>query len=557
MKFQNRKLLRILLCLAMVLLCLAGCAKEEDTDPTIPRWGFQRKKAESLTIAAVQSDFELLEECVSLKYLDLTGSTCYDQILSYMKNHPNVEVIYTAPLGRLTLSNSETAAALEPGSYEFATLQSQLKYLPRLASLELPKTSLSPQEIDSLKEAYPNLNLSYTVPLLGQELTPDENALDLTSFTGENTAEIASALRYFSALTDVTLPGSLTPADVKELMDQFPGVTFHYTFELFGKTLSTTDERVEYQNENIGNKGEAQIRAALDIMPACTYFKLEDCGMDYEVLASIRDDYPDTKVVWRVRFGGQYSLMTDETTLRTVYGVENSHNDILKYCTGLKYIDMGHNTTLTDISFASYMPDLEILILSGSSIKNVDPLAACTNLVFLEMANCYALEDISALENCKSLRFLNIGFSKVTDLTPVQDLPLERFICLGPKMDKETQTAFEESHPDCWVRFSGQNPLSLGWKYDDIGITYSEYYKFIREVFDLDSVDKRLAQQAAREEAEREKEEQNNPEPAPTTPPASDPAPEPAPEPAPAPAPEPAPAPDPVSTPAPAPAPKE
>ena len=557
MKFQNRKLLRILLCLAMVLLCLAGCAKEEDPDPTIPRWSFQRKKAESLTIAAVQSDFELLEECVSLKYLDLTGSTCYDQILSYMKNHPNVEVIYTAPLGRLTLSNSETAAALEPGSYEFATLQSQLKYLPRLASLELPKTSLSPQEIDSLKEAYPNLNLSYTVPLLGQELTPDENALDLTSFTGENTAEIASALRYFSALTDVTLPGSLTPADVKELMDQFPGVTFHYTFELFGKTLSTTDERVEYQNENIGNKGEAQIRAALDIMPACTYFKLEDCGMDYEVLASIRDDYPDTKVVWRVRFGGQYSLMTDETTLRTVYGVENSHNDILKYCTGLKYIDMGHNTTLTDISFASYMPDLEILILSGSSIKNVDPLAACTNLVFLEMANCYALEDISALENCKSLRFLNIGFSKVTDLTPVQDLPLERFICLGPKMDKETQTAFEESHPDCWVRFSGQNPLSLGWKYDDIGITYSEYYKFIREVFDLDSVDKRLAQQAAREEAEREKEEQNNPEPAPTTPPASDPAPEPAPEPAPAPAPEPAPAPDPVSTPAPAPAPKE
>jgi hypothetical protein len=212
---------------------------------------------------------------------------------------------------------------------------------------------------------------------------------------------------------------------------------------------------------------------------------------------------------------------------------------------------MGHNTTLTDISFASYMPDLEILILSGSSIKNVDPLANCKNLVFLEMANCYVLEDISALKTCESLRFLNIGFSKVTDLTPIEDLPLERFVCLGPQMDKETQIAFEENHPDCWVRFTGQNPLSLGWKYDDIGITYSEYYKFIREVFNLDDVDRRLAQQAAAEEErqwqEQQKQEADTPDPAPA----------PAPEPAPEPTPEPDPVPDPVSTPEPDPAAEE
>jgi hypothetical protein len=218
---------------------------------------------------------------------------------------------------------------------------------------------------------------------------------------------------------------------------------------------------------------------------------------------------------------------------------------------------MGHNTTLTDISFASYMPDLEILILSGSSIKNVDPLANCKNLVFLETANCYALEDISALKTCESLRFLNIGFSKVTDLTPIEDLPLERFICLGPQMDKETQTTFEESHPDCWVRFTGQNPLSLGWKYDDIGITYSEYYKFIREVFNLDDVDKRLAQQALAEQIRQEQERHENDSTESESTPDPEPTPEPAPAPAPEPAPAPDPAPDPVSTPEPDPAAEE
>ena len=548
MKSVNRKFFTLVLSVVMILSLFAGCAKNEDAEPTIPRFGFLRKKAEILTVAAEKEDFALLEDCINLEYLDLTGSTCYDEILQYIKNHPNVEVVYTAPLGNLVLSNSETQAALEPGSYDLSSLQKQLRYLPGITSLELPKTTLTPDELAALQAEYPLLSIPYTVELLGEEISPEETSLNLSALTSGTLADTVEKLAMLPAVTEITLPQALTMDEVKGLMEQFPDVTFQYTFELFGKTLSTADERVEYLDVSIGNSGEAQIRAALDIMPRCTYFKLENCGLDNEVLASIRDDYPNTKIVWRVNFGGQYSLLTDETTLRTVYGVENSHNEILKYCTGIKYIDMGHNATLTDISFASYMPDLEILILSGASVTNVDALANCKNLVFLEMANCYALEDISGLKNCEKLRFLNIGFSKVTDLTPIQDLPLERFVYLGPKIDKETQTAFEESHPDCWVRFTGSNPLSLGWKYDDIGVTYSEYYKFIREVFHLDDVDRRLAQQAAREEAEREDQESEdsssgNSDPAPT------------PEPAPAPEPTPEPVLDPVSDPEPAPAP--
>ena len=554
MKSRYRKLFLLTLCLLMTACLFAGCAQEEDTEPTIPRFKFLRKKVETLTIAAVAEDFPLLEDCVNLRQLDLTGSTCYDLILDYVNSHPHVEVVYTAPLGDLVLSNSETAATLEPGTYELNTLCTQLKYLPDLTSLTLPKATLTMEEFSALTDAFPGLQLSYSVELLGCEYLPDTTSLDFSDAAATEVSGTAEKFSLLPQLAEVSLPGSLPMAEVKSLMDRFPEITFHYTFDLFGQTLSTETERVEYEDMIIGNSGVDQIRAAMDIMPNCSYLKLEDCGIDNEVMAQLRDDYPDTKVVWRVYFGGQYSLMTDETTLRTVYGVENSHNEILKYCTGLKYIDMGHNTTLTDISFASYMPELEILILSGSSIKNVDPLANCKNLVWLEMANCYALEDISALENCVSLRFLNIGFSKVTDLTPIENLPLERFVCLGPQMDKETQIAFEENHPDCWVRFSGQNPLSLGWKYDDIGITYSEYYKFIREVFDLDAVDKRLAQQAAEEEARREEEASKNES---STTPDPEPAPAPDPEPAPAPTPDPTPAPestpDPVSAPDPAP----
>ena len=507
MKSVNRKL--FCLCLLLVLL-LTGCAGNDDTEPTIPRWGFQRKKVETVVMAATAEDFPALEQCVNLKYLDLTGSTCYEEILNYVNNHPQVEVVYTAPLGGLTLSNSETHAALERASYEVGTLLQQLKYLPGITNLELPRTHLSIQELQDLQAGCPDVEVRYTVDILGKEYAPSVTTAEFADMDSGELEMVANAMTLLPELTEVTLPESLNMTDVKELMDRFPEITFHYTFTLFGKTLTTAAERVEYLNAAIGNQGEDQIRAALDILPNCTYFKLENCGIDNEVLASIRDDYPDTKIVWRVSFGGQYSLLTDETTLRTVYGVENSHGQYLKYCTSLKYIDMGHNPTLTDISFIEYMPDLEIVILSGASMTNVDAFANHKKLEWLELANCYALEDISALESCDNLRFLNICFSKVTDLSPIENLPLERFLYLTPQIDKQTQAAFEESHPDCWVRFTGQDPYSLGWRYNDVGVTRFEYYQKIRDIFQYDAVDRRLAQQAAQEEAEREEAESGN-----------------------------------------------
>lgn len=522
MKPANHKLLQVGLCLLMTLLCLSGCAQSGEPEPTVPKWRSLREKAQYLTVIAEEADFALLEECVNLEYLDLSGSTCYDAILHYVQSHPQVEVVYTVPLGNLVLSNSDTQAKLGNVSYSAESLMKQLKYLPNLTSLELPKTFLTAEEVNALREAYPGIDITYTVELAETEYGPQDTSADLSALLPEDVMDAAGKLAMLPNLAEADLMKAdgtchLSMEDVKVLMDAAPHVSFHYTFDLFGKTVSTTDERIEFEGVSIGDGGEAQIRAALDILPACTYFKLENCGMSNEVLASIRDDYPDTKVVWRISFGGQYSLLTDETTLRTVYGVENSHNEVLKYCTDLKYIDMGHNTELTDISFVEYMPDLEIVILSGSMITDLEPFANHKKLEWLELANCYALTDISALESCDNLRFLNICFSKVTDLTPIEDLPLERFLYLSPKVDQETRTAFQESHPDCLVRFTGSDPYSLYWRYNDVGITMFDYYLKIRDIFDYDGVDRRVA---AQEEAKRRQEEANRP--AETTPPATE-----------------------------------
>lgn len=527
MKATTRKLLVLLLAL-LTLLSLGGCAAVGEPEPTIPKWKSLREKAEYLAFVAEEEDFALLEECIHLEYLDLTGSTCYDAILRYIQNHPHVEVVYTAPLGDLILSNQETEAALEPGTYDLAALQAQLAHFPGLTSLTLPKTGLSNEELAALREAFPGLKIIYSVELLGREYLTDVQSLELSGLTADTLAETAGKLSLLPELTDITLPESLAPEDVKFLMDALPRVTFHYTFDLFGKTVSTTDEIVEYEKVEIGDAGEAQLRAALDILPLCKTFRVEDCGFSNEVLGGIQEDYPDTKIVWRVRFGEYYSCRTDETMLRTVYNVFNSHADSLKYLTSLKYIDMGHNSELTDISFLAHMPDLEILILSGAPITNLDPLENCDKLVWLELANCYYLQDISALEGNESIRYLNISYAKADDLSPIENLPLERLVFLNPPIADEELEAFRQRHPDCEMRFTGTDPLIYLWRYSDWGLTPYDYYLFVREVFHLDEVDREIARQEAAEEARREEEEANrkpagDSSPEDTTPPATDP----------------------------------
>ena len=235
MKTQHRKLLQIALCLLMILSLFSGCAQDEDIEPTVPRLKLLRKKAEILTVAAVEEDFELLEDCINLQYLDLTGNTCYDLILEYTKNHPNVEVVYTAPLGKLMLSNSETQAALEPETYDISTLKNQLKYLPRLTGLSLPKTTLTAEELASLQESFPNLQITYSVALLGNEYLPDCTAADFSTASPSDLPDLINTLPLLPALKGITLPQSLSMEDVRSLMDQFPDITFHYTFQFFGQ----------------------------------------------------------------------------------------------------------------------------------------------------------------------------------------------------------------------------------------------------------------------------------------------------------------------------------
>ena len=458
--------------------------------PTIPK---EKEDVETLAVVMQPGELYTLDQYPNLKSVDLTGSTCYGAILDFMDNHPDLDVTFTVPLGNIDVSVKETSIALSPGSFDYDTLLENLQYLPNLTTISLPGVSLSAEQIQNILSAYPNIVLDYSVDILGTTYTLDTTQLDLSGMDASAIGEVSQKLGLLTNLTDVTLGSNLSFDNVDQLQFAVPHVVFHYSFSLFGKTISTGDEEVIYKKQDIGNDGEAQLRDALRIMDHCKRFVLDDCGFDYEVLAKVREDFRGgPKVVWRVYFGtnNRYTTLTDDDTIDAVYNVTDSTSGAMKYLEDVKYMDIGHNEYLTDLSFVAYMPELEVLIASESGVKELVGFENCKKLTWLELAYCYKLENIDSLAGCEGLKYLNLSYSKVTSFEPLDALPLERFVYLKPKASTAEQNTFTAIHPkgECITVFYGYSmPYSYGWRYDDNGKTYFWYYKdVIRKVFNYD-----------------------------------------------------------------------
>ena len=458
---------------------------------------------QELSMVVTESTIRELEEYPNLKTLDLSGSTCYTAIMVYIQNHPQVEVTYSVDFGNTSMVNWAENISLPGEGLTFQTLRTNLIYLPNLKTLQLPRTALTYAEIENLRATYPNVAISYTVSFRGMEFTEDTESVNLAGMTVDEITSVIGMLEALPHLNYVELMNdsgtcALSRQDVKQLVEAAPDVRFHYVFGLFGRTVSTTDETIRFENLSLTSDAEPEIREALSIMAPGSSLILDRCGLSSELLASIREDYTEVDLVWRVYYGtdSRYTALTNTTTIRSVYNVTDSTCSELKYVRSAKYIDMGHNDTLTDLSFIGYMPDLEILILSGCAASDLSGFENCKKLEYLELANCLKLSDLTPLSGCASLKYLNICYTKVSSLMPLDGLPIQNLFCKRTRVAADEQKQFKEIHPDATAVFTGNDPYAgPGWRYVDNGYTYSEFYKKVREVFNLDQVDALLRAQ--------------------------------------------------------------
>lgn len=474
--------------------------------------------------AEALTEFSLGEISVSSDTRELTlsaGSFDYDALLSALPTLTSLETLYL-PETDLELTQIQALREATEGEVRYSVLIagqiaeedaesislpgltgeqlpelcSRLPVLEQLRSIQLGELQLTSEELEALAAAAPEAQLLYHVELCGQSYPQDTVSVDLSALNREELSRAAQVLPLLPELREVELmdavgESSADKADVRMLMDALPQAAVHYEFSLFGTRVSTLDERVECNVPVLRDEDEEEIRAALDILPNCSYFKLDEdrFGISNEIMASIRDDYPNTKVVWRV-FLDKANMLTDEEILRIGYVVNDRNTGPLRYCTDVVYLDFGHNSPLSDLSFIAYMPRLECVILSGSNIHDLSGFASCPNLTWLEMAYCPQVTDLSPLSGLQNLKYLNISITSVTDLSPLDTVPLERLMAMDTMLPKDQREHFEQAHPDCLCGWGDEFCYGYPWRYNEGtqgANNYFPYYARMREIFLYDS----------------------------------------------------------------------
>ena len=324
------------------------------------------------------------------------------------------------------------------------------------------------------------------------EVSEEDDFLDLTGITS---ADVPYALELFDQLPllDTVDLGSdtlseLTWDNIHTLQLAAPEAEFLYSFVLYGKSFSLSDETMDLRRITIDDNGQL-VRQVVSCMPNLRYLDMDSCGVDDIHMAQIRYYFPSVKVVWRVWFGSNYTVRTDvKKILASMPSVGGnllvSNTGALKYCTEVKYLDVGHNEELCDISFAAYMPDLEVAIFAMLNFTDLTPLMNCTKLEYLEIQT-NKITDLSPLQNLTGLHHLNLGYNKdISDLSPLYGLTnLERlWIGKFTSIPEEQVEEMQRRVPNCVIDTEATDPHA-GWRYGN------ERYDLLVQQFGYDTQD--------------------------------------------------------------------
>lgn len=437
-----------------------------------------------LTMQVTPENVGELDKYSSLKTLIITGSDCYDEIEEYISRNGSVDVCYEIAVADEVFHNTDTTLKCSDKT-DIEALCSLAGYFRQVSDIDFSGRVLTVNELELIRNAFAGVGITYLVEFNGETYPSDTEELDLSSASGSIAAELAKDISSsFPKLKRIELIDtdgecSWSPEEMITLSKGLNcDVSIDCRFELFGQTVSSDMEEIQYRKIGISDSDLELVRDVLPLLASCKRFVLDYCGPSYKALAELRDEFPDKGIVWRVNFGPD-SLLTDAKVLWSTY-VFDSNSFVLKYCNELEYIDIGHDEGITDISFVSYMPNLKVLIISLTDIDDISPLANCTELEYLEIFRTN-VKDISPLAGLTKLEHLNMCNLEITDLSPLYGLKnLKRLWMMNLywiKADNPQRTEIAEQLPDCEiVDFLNDGDLTgHGWRKDGYGNLVPRY----------------------------------------------------------------------------------
>lgn len=391
--------------------------------------------------------------------------------------------------------------ALSPDTTDLTAVMSagetqQLELLPNLHYADL-SGSENVEEISAWAKAHPEVSVRYTVTLPdGTVLPSDTKSVDFSRATGSEALAAAPALALLPELKTLKLGderAAMSLDDIGKLREMLPDTVFQYSFDLYGKSCDLSGSTINLFHVPVDDDAR-RVDQVMALMPQLTYVDMDSCGVSNERMEQLRLKYPDVKIVWRIWFAQGYSVRTDVVKILaskpSVAGmIDDQEAQKLYYCHDVRFLDIGHNAVLKDISFLRGMPKLEVAILAMCSFSDISPLADCPELEYLELQST-EISDLTPLAGLTKLRHLNIANNLgITDLSPLYGLKDLKRLWIGSmtRLTNEQLDEIRRQLPNCDINTTVyDDPTAGGWRYVSIDgeACMAERYYVLRLQFD-------------------------------------------------------------------------
>lgn len=436
-----------------------------------------------------------LDELPNVQTVDLRTSGLNNQAaMALQEARPEISFLYEVTVQGSKLDGDTKTLELNAENIsDWDALAREIGYLRDLEGIAV-NGAITPEQAAYLLEGAGSIPVSYSVSFKGRIIGSEDEAADFSDLPSSDLGAIKAVLTVLPNIKKVNLDpqkGSskwtLDEADQLQLFRE--GMLVNYTTKSFGVSFSLADEVVSFNKKNLRRKVE-ELKLLLPYLRNVKRVDMENCSIDNETMAALRDEFPQPKLVWRV-IVGSYSVRTDAWMIKFSAGSGRALVDDdcknLKYCREVKYLDLGHNKIRHMNGFVPYMPDLEVCIMYNP-MANIQGIEQCPKLEFFECYSC-ALKDLSPLAACTELKHLNVCYNNITDITPLYGLTnLERlWIARNDGIPKEQIETFKELVPGCEVNTTTHNPTRGGWRYFDEEFTQiTPRYALLREQFQYD-----------------------------------------------------------------------
>ncbi len=420
------------------------------------------KAATELSFAnSEMSEFKNVEKLKNLKKLDLRGCDLseerFDEIFEAL---PGCTVLWDVPFGGERIDNMSRTITLGDSS-----IFDNLSYLTKLEYVDASDCTRY-NDIKSAQEKYPNVEFTWGVLVDGNEVSGNAESVVLSK---NATADDVAVLKYLSNLkyvdaTECSLYGDLVELD-KAVVS---GCDIEWKVNLAGLSISSLDTKADLRGYTVSDV--AEVEDALQYLPRLTYLDMCGCGLSNEQMETLLNDYPNVKFVWYISFARWENVRTDIKVFSSLNFDKQSYDQetyapLLKYCTDLVALDLGHSS-VSNLSSFTNLKKLQCLFLTGNWVNDITGIEQLQELQTIELFS-NNIKDFSMLNELPNLHDIGIGFNPKEGYNTITDLKSPENIWLTYSFDgyvpQETKDLLEGLYPDArFCYFSGRWSVASG-----------------------------------------------------------------------------------------------